>query len=564
MRKRISTVWLGCTVYVMVVAASLSLAGCKTTAKGNDGIDSGSKNNDSESYDDSTRGDYYYEDYLRQKRERERKEREAREAGGKNSGGQKTSGSDAKDKKNSTDVGKDSGKVQDQKGNNSGQTPDSVSKHTDPKNSGTKNGNDPENDKDASSGSYTDKQKNSGTGKDGEKKFGQKNGKDGKNTDGTSGTGPDFVTNEQKRAMAEEERRKKSEEERRLEEEKRKNLLNGETYQFTIKKGARLKSFGAINGPGKDYHLIQSPVTGSKQYYYLADRTTPAAKNPDEVKEESLDDLKGLIGDEAYKKAKQTESDKKNKGTGFLEIVVMDSVFDQKGEKEIFYNPRFTNLKDMHKGNVLGFALFHNKEKDYLEIIYSVEGELYRSHSTDGEHFEHGEPLTALNSSFVERDPAISRDGKILVFASSRTFNSNLMGTQLFVSIRESVYEDFPTPFAVKNATNSLNELFPTIFQSPEGTFIIFRKYDKCPYGYNESLYSIRMRGDEMEPMVPFSSKSDYSFKYITVSYSEDRGVRVMGSYPTNGYDIYRMYLTKEKILMKYVLEDDCNASRSE
>ncbi len=560
MRKRISTVWLGCLVYVMVVAASPSLAGCKTTAKDNGGIDSGS-------YDDSAKGDYYYEDYLRQKRERERKEREAREAAGKNSGGQKTSGNDPnnKDKKNSTDGGKDSGNVQDQKGDHSENSSDATGKKTNPENSraGQNGKKDSGKGNNVATGNEADKQKNSGAGQNGKNDPG-KNGNDGKNTDGTSGTGSDFVTNEQKRTLAEEERRKKSEEERLLEEEKRKNLLNVETYQFTIKKGERLKSFGAINGPGKDYHLIQSPVTGSKQYYYLADRATPAAKNPEEVKEKSLEDLKGLIGEEAYKKAKQAEADKNNKGTGFLEIVVMDSVFDQKGEKEIFYNPRFTNLKDMHKGNVLGFALFHNKEKDHLEIIYSVEGDLYRSYSKDGEHFEPGELMAALNSSFVERDPAISRDGKILVFASSRTYNSNLMGTQLFVSIRNSAYEDFPMPFAVKNATNSLNELFPTIFQSPEGTFIIFRKYDKCPYGYNESLYSIRMQGDEMEPMVPFSSQSDYSFKYITVSYSQDRGVRVMGSYPTNGYDIYRMYLTKEKILMKYALEDDCNANRSE
>lgn len=43
--------------------------------------------------------------------------------------------------------------------------------------------------------------------------------------------------------------------------------------------------------------------------------------------------------------------------------------------------------------------------------------------------------------------------------------------------------------------------------------------------------------------MVPFQEDSDIPFKYITVSYSEKRGNRIMSAFPVNDYDLYRMHL---------------------
>lgn len=555
-------------ITIIFIFIGWTFSSCKTSSPKND---KNGKKSSNESYDGSSKGDYFYENYMKSKNKRNNNKKNNDQNNNAENNSNNTTNTSSKEKsEKSTQKNKNSSEEEKRENKNGMNTNNDTADSKNSNNINKKNKLDKNNNKNIPENSITKSNNNQKNQKGSSNsninnKTEKLNGSSKNGTTITNNNGNAHLTNLEKQKQEEEKRKKEKEAALQKErEEKRKKLLNLETYQFTIKKGNRLKSFGAINGPGKDYHLIQSPAPNSKKYYYLTDRITASAKNPKNVKEKSLDELEGLIGLEAFNKVNSTAADKSNKGTGFLEIIVLDSVFDKEGNKEIFYNPRFINLKDMHKGNKLGFALYYNHAKKRTEIIYSAEGNLHLAYSPDGEFFSYSHELSALNSEFIERDPAISRDGKILAFSSSRKFNSNLMGTQLYVSIRDSVYEDFSAPITVKNATNSLNELFPSIYQAKEGTFIIFRKYDKCPYGYNENLYSIRISGKKLEPMVPFSSESDYAYKYITVSYSPKRGIRVMGSYPQNGYDIFRMFVTKKKILMKYALEDDCNPDRIE
>lgn len=318
------------------------------------------------------------------------------------------------------------------------------------------------------------------------------------------------------------------------------------TTRFGIRRGKRLKSFHTLNGPGKDYHLVQSPITNSNLYYYLTDRIKPVFKSTNNLKATPLSAYRSQVDSDVYQKMKQSIEQKITddmSGTGFLEIMVCESAFNKDGEKEIFYSPKFTNIKDIHRGNKLGFALFFNEETEKIELIYSAEGDLFLAESSDGVNFDIIEDIFTLNSEFIERDPTISSDGLILAFASSRNFRSNIQGTQLFVSIRDSLDEPWPEPVVVSNAINALSELFPSIYSTGDSSFVFFKVYDKNPTGYMENLYSVEIRNKVVLPMVPFQEDSDIPFKYITVSYSEKRGNRIMSAFPVNDYDLYRMHI---------------------
>lgn len=318
------------------------------------------------------------------------------------------------------------------------------------------------------------------------------------------------------------------------------------TTRFGIKRGQRLKSFHTLNGPGKDYHLVQSPIQDSSFYYYLTDRVNPVFKSTNNLKATPLSSYRNQVDNDVYQKMKQSIEQKITddmSGTGFLEIMVCESAFNKEGEKEIFFDPKFTNIKDIHRGNKLGFALFYNEETEKLELIYSAEGDLFKAESSDGINFDLIEDIFTLNSEYIERDPSISSDGLILAFASSRNFRSNIQGTQLFISIRDSLEEPWPEPVVVSNAINALSELFPSIYSTENSSFVFFKVYDKNPTGYMENLYSVEVRNNVVLPMVPFQEDSDIPFKYITVSYSEKRGNRIMSAFPVNDYDLYRMHL---------------------
>lgn len=318
------------------------------------------------------------------------------------------------------------------------------------------------------------------------------------------------------------------------------------TTRFGIKRGQRLKSFHTLNGPGKDYHLVQSPIQDSSFYYYLTDRVNPVFKSTNNLKATPLSSYRNQVDNDVYQKMKQSIEQKITddmSGTGFLEIMVCESAFNKEGEKEIFFDPKFTNIKDIHRGNKLGFALFYNEETEKLELIYSAEGDLFKAESSDGINFDLIEDIFTLNSEYIERDPSISSDGLILAFASSRNFRSNIQGTQLFISIRDSLEDPWPEPIVVSNAINALSELFPSIYSTENSSFVFFKVYDKNPTGYMENLYSVEVRNKVVLPMVPFQEDSDIPFKYITVSYSEKRGNRIMSAFPVNDYDLYRMHL---------------------
>jgi hypothetical protein len=54
-------------------------------------------------------------------------------------------------------------------------------------------------------------------------------------------------------------------------------------------------------------------------------------------------------------------------------------------------------------------------------------------------------------------------------------------------------------------------------------------------------------------PIIPFTTDSDIPYKYITFSYNEKMGTPVIGSYPVNGFDLYRMNL---KMVKKVMIDD--------
>lgn len=321
-----------------------------------------------------------------------------------------------------------------------------------------------------------------------------------------------------------------------------------ESYQFKFRRKARLKSFNTINGPGKDYNLVQSALPGSNHYYFITDRINPLFSEDKKVLEESLDSYRSQFDDATYNKIKSAMSDvKKEKGTGYLEVMLCDAMTAKDGSTEVLINPRFITLKDSVKGNKLGFTVYYNDERKRLEMVFSAGGNLHLATSMDGEHFDYKGELAGVNSAYTDRDPSISPDGKVLVFASSRSFQSNLTGMQLYIATRSSLNSSFGVPQEVIGGVNTLGELFPSIFRSSKGTFILFKLFDKNAAGYNENLYSIEVRDGIFLPMVPFAEGSAVPHKYITISYSSKRGYRVMASYPVNDYDLYHMEIEEIK-----------------
>jgi len=315
-----------------------------------------------------------------------------------------------------------------------------------------------------------------------------------------------------------------------------------DTWQFSFKRKSRIKSFGTINGAGKDYNLVQSPLPGVAHYYFITDRINSSFAESGNALEKDIEEYKDLFSPADFEKVKKSmEAGSRGKGLGALEIVVCESVQSKDGQTEILHFPRFINLKDLLPGNKLGFTVFQNPEKNRVEMIFSTKGKLHLATSVNGIDFKYEGLLSSVNSDFTDRDPSVSPDGKTLVFASTRTFNSNLMGLQLFIAHRNSLSEPFSTPVAVDGAINTLGEIFPSVFQSSKGKFIFFKIFDKSSSGYNENIYSMEVRDGVFLPMVPFAAESDIPHKYITISYSEKRGYRVMASYPVNDFDLYHI-----------------------
>lgn len=305
-----------------------------------------------------------------------------------------------------------------------------------------------------------------------------------------------------------------------------------ETVQFKIKKTSRLKSYNVINGAGKDYNLYRSPVDENR-FYFLSDRTNTVFKTNEK-------DFRNKVSRKLYNKIKNQKND--DSGTGFLEIVTLESA-KNKNDKMVFYNSKFSSIKDLHQGNKLGYTLYNHNGK--LRIIYSAEGDLHTAESTDGVNFEPLEPMDIINSGlYTDRDPSISPDGRILAFASSRNMESNIRGTQLFISVRENINSPWKEPVVVPYAMNSLNELFPVIFQYEDRYFVFVRVFNNEEGEYKENLYSIEIREGIVFPMVPLDSESDIPYKYLAIRDNE-----IFGSYPANNYDIYNLeFETIEKI----------------
>jgi len=323
-----------------------------------------------------------------------------------------------------------------------------------------------------------------------------------------------------------------------------------ETYQFGITKGGRIASFQTINGPEKDYHLVQNPAPNSSIYYFISDRILPYIDKKFNVKELSDDVLEKEFGKDDFVKMKELTKSASNlplemKGKGYLEILVCNAIWNKDKTKEIFINPRFLKLKDHITGDKLGFSLYYNSKESQVEMIYSVEGDLHLAVSKDGENFEYKAPMETLNSQFVERDPSISPDGKTIVFASSRLFKSSLAGASVFIAFRNSISEPFSEPVEIPGTADSTGEIFPCLYSSKYGDFIFFKKINGVQgEGKLGWLYSIQIQNKKLLPIIPFSQESEIPFKYMVISYNEKRGHRLMSSFPVNNYDIFRMHLS--------------------
>lgn len=305
------------------------------------------------------------------------------------------------------------------------------------------------------------------------------------------------------------------------------------TYQFSLSRRRRLKSFDTINGPTKDYHLIQSPMN-STHYYFLSDRKFSSIERHSSY--EALLRKKQMYGI-------LEEELPKPEGTGFLEIMVADARWDSGGDREIFSNPRFTNIMTFHRGDKLGFTLYFDKSNSRMSLIYSAGGDLYSTDTTDGITFSTPKAMTALNSSGLDRDPSISPDGRYIVFASNRRRSRSVSDVELYYCFRENINSPFSNPQRIEGTLNAAGELFPSIYQSSLGTFVFFMNYKKHGGSYQNMLFSVQLTGGTARPPVRFSDETDTPFKYITVSYAPAKGLRIMSSYPVNGYDLFRMDL---------------------
>ena len=332
------------------------------------------------------------------------------------------------------------------------------------------------------------------------------------------------------------------------------------SYQFSIKKGSRLSSFHTINGPGKDYSLQQSPVADSNHYYFITDRIQPLFVDNLNVSGRPLYTIKSEIDESTYdeivKKIKAIEHKALKKHSRFMEIVVCNVIPNKQKSREIFYKPRFLNLNKLVRGDKLGFTLFNNQEKNQVEIYFSAMGNIHKAVSKDGVNFTLDKKLKNINSRDIDRDPSITPDGKILVFASTRGIESSVGATQLFISFRKSINDKFEKPHLVGGTVNRFGELFPTIFKSSYGTFIFFKQYNynKIKRGYVYTYYSIQIKDKVLLPKVIFSAKSQTPFKYTTISFSKKRGFRIFSSYPVNTYDIFRMHVKK---VLKVKIDSD-------
>ncbi|MBE7410565.1 MAG: hypothetical protein L6Q54_13815 [Leptospiraceae bacterium] len=333
-----------------------------------------------------------------------------------------------------------------------------------------------------------------------------------------------------------------------------------ETFQFEIKKGGRIASFHTINGPEKDYHLVQNPAPNSSIYYFISDRLNPTIEKKFNEKELSEEILENEFGKEDYLKMKELIKSSSNisnntKGKGYLEILICNSIWNKDKTKEIFINPRFLNLKDQIIGDKLGFSIFYNSKDNQVEMIFSAEGDLHRAISKDGETFEYKEALSTLNTQFIERDPSVSSDGKTIVFVSSRLFKSSLAGGSILIAFRNNVSDPFSEPIEIPGTADSTGEIFPCYYSNKQGDFIFFKKVDGVK-GESKTgwLYSIQLQNKKLLPIVPFLPNSDIPFKYMVVFYNEKRGHRIMSSFPINNYDIFRMHLSEP---VKVIVSED-------
>lgn len=323
-----------------------------------------------------------------------------------------------------------------------------------------------------------------------------------------------------------------------------------DTHQFTLIRGLRIRGFNTINCPGKDYSLLQDPTPGSQRYFFLSDRTESSFGTAQE-----LTDMLAEYGNElapaVIERIKNAMSQPREKGNGLLEIMSCDSVNSANGEREVLFNPRFTDMRDMTPGDKLGFALFHNAATGKLEVYYSAGGDLHLATSSDGERFDYVRPLTELNSNFIERDPTITQDGSMIAFASSRNIQSDIAGVELFIAVRENA-KYFKPAKRVPHTYNPLSSLFPSFYQNREGTFILLKRF----FRRREYMASLEIRDGVIKPIVNFTAGSDMSEKYLAISASDLRGLRILASYQINGYDLFRMDLKSEKITVDAVEEE--------
>ena len=246
------------------------------------------------------------------------------------------------------------------------------------------------------------------------------------------------------------------------------------TYKIEIYKIGRLKSgkcFQALpcfNGPGKDYNFIKSPR--SNLHYFLSDR----------------------ISEKITPKKQEF---------GRLTIFVIKSMPTTNKYEPVFSNPKILQIPQI-ESIILGFSMYFNNVTNKIHLIFSANFKLYETTSVDGLKFS--SPKLLLNLTGKHRDPTISRNGLILVFAEEK---NNMEFVKVFV--RDSIGKSFNNSIKlqVEESEQSKGDgLFPSIVEKKGSVFIL--------YQINNKMFSAELKDKTIYPSVKVSGH--LPSKYLT------------------------------------------------
>ncbi|RME89914.1 MAG: hypothetical protein D6767_07715 [Candidatus Hydrogenedentota bacterium] len=264
--------------------------------------------------------------------------------------------------------------------------------------------------------------------------------------------------------------------------------------------GKCFEELPCFNGPGKDYNLLKVP--GKDLFYFLSNRVEA--------------------------KIKPTGN-----RFGYFSLFAMDAKPTSNQYEPEFLNVRKIQLKGV-RSSILGFTLFVHKGK--IHLIFSNGHKLLEATSTDGTTFSTPKQLS-LPTNYILRDPSISKDGKLLVFAEE---NKSKWETWVSVVERNSPTHDFIRYRQVEDSLQSTGSgVFPALYERGNRKFIFYRVFEK--------MYSVEILKEDFTP--PVELTGTLPEKYMTFIHLENKQVFIGSMHTkTNSYDLARFKLSAKPV----------------